>query len=167
MIADRSVRPTAMLPFWHLAGFALGAVTAALGEKAAMACTVAVEEAIDAHYTAQLETLGTTEPALRQTVESFRAGAASADWVGAAKNDFYVLFLDSPGAQSWPITATTYILVYKNPPDQKATQDTLKFFQWSLEKGDQLALGLDYVPLPDNAVKSIEASWKAIQGSGM
>ena len=69
-----------MLPLWHLAGFALGAVTAALGEKAAMACTVAVEEAIDAHYTAQLETLGqleevlgTTEPELRETVERFRA----------------------------------------------------------------------------------------------
>jgi ubiquinone biosynthesis monooxygenase Coq7 len=73
MIADRRVRPTAMLPFWHLAGFALGAVTAALGEKAAMACTVAVEEAIDDHYSAQLAALGTTEPALRQTVETFRA----------------------------------------------------------------------------------------------
>ena len=73
MIAERRVRPTAMLPFWHLAGFALGAVTAALGEKAAMACTVAVEEAIDAHYSAQLEALGTTEPELRQTVEKFRA----------------------------------------------------------------------------------------------
>jgi ubiquinone biosynthesis monooxygenase Coq7 len=73
MIADRKVRPTVMLPFWHLAGFALGAVTAALGEKAAMACTVAVEEAIDAHYSAQLEALGTTEPELRQTVEKFRA----------------------------------------------------------------------------------------------
>ncbi len=57
MIADRRVRPTAMLPLWHLAGFALGAVTAAMGEKAAMACTVAVEEAIDAHYAAQLETM--------------------------------------------------------------------------------------------------------------
>jgi phosphate transport system substrate-binding protein len=78
-----------------------------------------------------------------------------------------VILVDQPGAQSWPITATTYILVYKNPPDQKATQDTLKFFQWSLEKGDQLALGLDYVPLPENAVKAIEASWKGIQGSGM
>ena len=50
LIADRRVRPTALLPLWHLAGFALGAVTAALGEKAAMACTVAVEDAIDAHY---------------------------------------------------------------------------------------------------------------------
>jgi 3-demethoxyubiquinol 3-hydroxylase len=73
MIADRRVRPTALLPLWHLAGFALGAVTAALGEKAAMACTVAVEESINAHYSAQLETLGEAEPELRQTVEKFRA----------------------------------------------------------------------------------------------
>jgi phosphate transport system substrate-binding protein len=101
------------------------------------------------------------------TVEAFRAAAASADWAGAAKDNFYIILVDQPGAQSWPITATTYILVYKNPPDQKATQDTLKFFQWSFEKGDQLALGLDYVPLPEVAVKSIEASWKGIQGSGM
>jgi phosphate transport system substrate-binding protein len=105
--------------------------------------------------------------AVEPTVESFRAGAASADWVGAAKNDFYVLFLDSPGAQSWPITATTFVLMYKNPADAKASADALKFFQWGLEKGDQLALSLDYVPLPDNAVKAIEASWKNIQGSGM
>jgi phosphate transport system substrate-binding protein len=100
-------------------------------------------------------------------VETFRTAAASADWVGAAKSDFYVLFLDQPGAQAWPITATTFVLVYKNPPDQKATQDALKFFQWGFEKGDQLAISLDYVPLPDNAVKAIEASWKGIQGSGM
>ena len=90
-------------------------------------------------------------------MDTFKAGAASADWVGAAKNDYYVLFLNSPGADSWPITATTFVLVYKNPPDQAATTEALKFFQWGFEKGDQLALGLDYVPLPDNAVKSIEA----------
>ncbi|MBW8852887.1 MAG: phosphate ABC transporter substrate-binding protein PstS [Bradyrhizobium sp.] len=95
------------------------------------------------------------------------AGNVSADWVGAAKNDFYVLFLDSPGAEAWPISATTFVLMYKNPPDPKASQDALKFFQWGLEKGDQLAMSLDYVPLPDNAVKAIEASWKNIQGSGM
>ena len=105
----------------------------------------------------------TVEP----TVEAFRAAAANADWAGAANNGFYIILVDQPGAQSWPITATTYILVYKNPPDQAATADTLKFFKWSLEKGDQLALGLDYVPLPDNAVKAVEASWKGIQGSGM
>lgn len=98
---------------------------------------------------------------------SFRAAAASADWVGAANNDFYVLFLDSPGATAWPIAATTFVLVYKNPPDQAATADALKFFKWSFEKGDQAALSLDYVPLPENAVKAIEASWKKVQGSGM
>ncbi|MSP30158.1 MAG: demethoxyubiquinone hydroxylase family protein [Acetobacteraceae bacterium] len=72
MVRDRRVRPTALLPLWHLAGFALGALTAALGEKAAMACTVAVEDAIDAHYTAQAIELGTTEPELKQTIENFR-----------------------------------------------------------------------------------------------
>ncbi len=101
------------------------------------------------------------------TVESFKAGAASADWVGAAKNDFYVLFLDSPGATSWPISATTFVLVYKNPPDAAATASALKFFKWGFEKGDALAISLDYVPLPENAVKAIEASWHNIQGSGM
>lgn len=99
--------------------------------------------------------------------DTFRAAAASADWVGAAKNDFYVLFLDSPGQNAWPIAATTFVLVYKIPPDQAATADALKFFKWSFEKGDQEALSLDYVPLPDNAVKAIEASWKNVQGSGM
>ena len=73
MITRRRVRPTALMPFWHLAGFALGAVTAALGEKAAMACTVAVEEAIDAHYTAQIDALDDSEAPLRETLEKFRA----------------------------------------------------------------------------------------------
>jgi ubiquinone biosynthesis monooxygenase Coq7 len=72
LIVQRRVRPTALLPLWHLAGFALGAVTAAMGEKAAMACTVAVEEAIDAHYGAQIDTLH-GEPELRQTLEKFRS----------------------------------------------------------------------------------------------
>jgi phosphate transport system substrate-binding protein len=101
------------------------------------------------------------------TVEAFKAAAANADWAAAANNSFYILFLDQPGATSWPITATTFALVYKQPSDPAASADALKFFKWGFEKGDQLALGLDYVPLPDNAVKSIEASWKGIQGSGM
>jgi ubiquinone biosynthesis monooxygenase Coq7 len=73
LIVERRVRPTVLLPLWHIAGYALGAVTAAMGEKAAMACTVAVEEAIDAHYRAQVEELGDEEPDLRQTIETFRA----------------------------------------------------------------------------------------------
>lgn len=73
MIARRRVRPTALLPLWHVAGFALGAATALLGERAAMACTVAVEEAIDAHYAEQAAALGEEEAGLRETIERFRA----------------------------------------------------------------------------------------------
>ena len=73
LIGARRVRPTALLPVWHVAGYALGAVTAAMGARAAMACTVAVEEAIDAHYAAQSEALGDDEPELRATIEEFRA----------------------------------------------------------------------------------------------
>ncbi len=73
MVAERGVRPTVLLPFWHVAGYVLGAATAALGTKAAMACTVAVEEAIDAHYRAQREALPESEAALAATIETFRA----------------------------------------------------------------------------------------------
>lgn len=73
LIVGRHVRPTALLPFWHVAGFALGAFTAALGEKAAMACTVAVEEAIDTHYAGQIASLDEDEAELRQSLEQFRA----------------------------------------------------------------------------------------------
>jgi ubiquinone biosynthesis monooxygenase Coq7 len=71
-IGDRGVRPTALLPIWHAAGFALGAATAMMGPRAAMACTVAVEEAIDEHYQAQLDTLGADEAPLKQAIAEFR-----------------------------------------------------------------------------------------------
>ncbi len=73
LIAQRRVRPTALLPIWHVAGFALGAATALLGHRAAMACTVAVEEAIDEHYRGQAATLGDDEAPLRADIERFRA----------------------------------------------------------------------------------------------
>ncbi len=73
LVAERRVRPTALMPLWHLAGFALGAGTALLGEKAAMACTVAVEEVIDEHYAGQLDHLDADQEAdLRKTVTEFR-----------------------------------------------------------------------------------------------
>jgi len=72
MVSDRRVRPTALMPLWHIAGFALGAGTALLGEKAAMACTVAVEETIDEHYQAQIAKLGDDEKDLRDTCAKFR-----------------------------------------------------------------------------------------------
>lgn len=73
LIGQRRVRPTALLPLWHIAGFALGAATAAMGHRAAMACTVAVEEAIDEHYAAQEAALGEDEAPLRQDIARFRA----------------------------------------------------------------------------------------------
>lgn len=73
MIKERHVRPTALQPVWHAAGFALGAATAILGNKAAMACTVAVEEVIDEHYRKQADRLDETESGLRDTIEEFRA----------------------------------------------------------------------------------------------
>jgi ubiquinone biosynthesis monooxygenase Coq7 len=72
LIGQRKVRPTVLAPLWHVAGFALGAGTALLGERAAMACTVAVEEAIDEHYADQAAKLGDDEAELRATIETFR-----------------------------------------------------------------------------------------------
>ncbi|MGY4398042.1 ubiquinone biosynthesis monooxygenase Coq7 [Sphingomonas sp. UYAg733] len=73
MIAQRGVRPTLLQPFWNVAGFALGAVTAALGPAAAMACTVAVETEIDKHYADQLVELGDSDPELSAAVLDFQA----------------------------------------------------------------------------------------------
>jgi len=72
-ITERGVRPTLMAPFWHVAGFALGAGTALMGEKAAMACTQAVEEVIDDHYQHQLDTLNGADPELEEMIEVFQA----------------------------------------------------------------------------------------------
>jgi ubiquinone biosynthesis monooxygenase Coq7 len=73
LIAERGVRPTIMAPFWEVAGFALGASTALLGEKAAMACTAAVEEVIDEHYQEQRDKLNGADPELEEIIEDFQA----------------------------------------------------------------------------------------------
>lgn len=73
LMRERGVRPTVLQPFWHVAGWLLGAGTALLGERAAMACTVAVETVIDSHYAAQADELGPDEAPLKATIEQFRA----------------------------------------------------------------------------------------------
>ena len=73
LMREHRVRPTALSPLWHLAGYALGAATALLGERAAMACTVAVEEVIDEHYAGQAARLGESHSALTETILQFRA----------------------------------------------------------------------------------------------
>ena len=73
LLVERRVRPTVLSPLWNVAGFALGAATALMGDKAAMACTVAVEETIEEHYASQAAKLGDDEAELKSTVEKFRA----------------------------------------------------------------------------------------------
>jgi ubiquinone biosynthesis monooxygenase Coq7 len=76
LLAERKVRPTLLAPFWNVAGFGLGAATALMGEKAAMACTAAVEEVIDEHYASQaaaLEKDGDAQADFKKTIEKFRA----------------------------------------------------------------------------------------------
>ena len=77
MIVERRVRPTALEPVWRMAGFALGAATAMMGERSAMTCTAAVEEVIDEHYGEQLDRLAEREPELAKTIAEFRADEAA------------------------------------------------------------------------------------------
>ena len=98
------------------------------------------------------------------TAAAFSAAAANADW--SSQPGYGVILANQPGAESWPMTAATWILVYKKPDDAAATAEALKFFAWSYEKGGEMAAGLDYVPMPDNVVKSVEEMWtKDIVGS--
>jgi len=76
LVNRHRVRPTALSPLWHAAGFALGAATAALGRKAAMACTAAVEEVIEEHYAGQISQLGDEDADLRDQLEEFRRDEA-------------------------------------------------------------------------------------------
>jgi phosphate transport system substrate-binding protein len=98
------------------------------------------------------------------TAAAFSAAAANADW--SSQPGYGVILANQPGAESWPMTAATWILVYKKPDDAAATAEALKFFAWSYEKGGEMAAALDYVPMPDNVVKSVEEMWtKDIVGS--
>ena len=98
------------------------------------------------------------------TAASFSAAAANADW--SSQPGYGVILANQPGAETWPMTAATWILVYKQPEDTAATAEALKFFAWSYEKGGEMAAELDYVPMPVSVVKSVEAMWtKDIVGS--
>ncbi len=95
LLAERGVRPTVLQPLWSIAGYALGAATALIGPEAAMACTAAIEEEIDRHYTSQLEELGGEDPELAGLVEDFRederAHRAAALAAGAERAPAYPL----------------------------------------------------------------------------
>ena len=89
--------------------------------------------------------------------ETFAAAAASADWANA--KDFYLVMTNAPGQNAWPITATNFILVHKQPKDAASARQTREFFRWIYANGDAQARQLDYVPLPDTLVRQIETYW--------
>ena len=89
--------------------------------------------------------------------ESFQAAAETADWASA--KDFSLVITNATGANAWPITATNFILMYKQPKDARRSAETLAFFRWALEHGQTQAQSLDYVPLPPDLVKQVEAYW--------
>ena len=84
LLSERRVRPTLLAPFWHAAGFALGAGSALMGPRAAMACTAAVEEVIEEHYAAQVDKLGDDEKELRETLIEFGAEESQHKEIGLA-----------------------------------------------------------------------------------
>lgn len=89
--------------------------------------------------------------------KSFQAAAASADWAKA--KDFFLVMTNAPGAESYPVTATTFVLMYKAPKNPAQSKAALQFFKWALEKGQPQATSLDYVALPPALVKQIEKYW--------
>ena len=91
------------------------------------------------------------------TSEAFQAAAANADW--KSQPGYGVILANQPGEKSWPMTAATWILVYKKPSDPAATGEALKFFAWSYKNGAKMAESLDYVPMPANVVKDVEQYW--------
>ncbi|MGO4704930.1 phosphate ABC transporter substrate-binding protein PstS [Microvirga sp. 2MCAF38] len=93
--------------------------------------------------------------------KTFQAAAAGADWKSAP--GFGISLTDQSGDEAWPITAPTFILVYKNPEKPEQVAEALKFFNWAFAKGDNQAVELDYVPLPAALKDQVRASWAEIK----
>jgi phosphate transport system substrate-binding protein len=90
-------------------------------------------------------------------IKSFQAAAASADWNSVP--GYGVVITEQPGADTWPITTATWILMYKKPQDPAASAAALKFFAWAYDKGSKMAEELDYIPMPANIVASVKKTW--------
>lgn len=94
--------------------------------------------------------------------ESFSAAAATADWASAT--DFHLVITNAPGADAWPITATNFILMHKQPAEPARSRAALEFFDWALDNGREQASALHYVPLPDELVAQVRAYWASELG---
>jgi phosphate transport system substrate-binding protein len=86
---------------------------------------------------------------------TFKAAAAGADW----NKSFYQLITDQPGKNAWPITTATFILMNIKQDKPANATETFKFFAWAYKNGDKIAADLDYVPMPDNVIATIEKAW--------
>ncbi len=95
------------------------------------------------------------------TVAAFQAAAGNADWAKAP--GYYLVLTDQPGDASWPLTAATFILMYKEPVDKAASGEALKFFAWAFEKGGKMADELDYIPMPEAVVGLVKKTWTEIK----
>ncbi len=93
------------------------------------------------------------------SIATFQAAAANADWANA--QDFYLVLTNQPGAESWPITGASFILMHKQQKKADTARQALDFFTWAFEKGDQMATDLHYVPMPDNVVEMVKKAWAA------
>jgi phosphate transport system substrate-binding protein len=107
-------------------------------------------------YTALVNKDGKT---VQPTDEGFKAAAANADWTHAP--GYYLILTNQPGDKSWPIVASTFVLMHKDAADKAASQEAVKFFKFAFEKGGKMAEDLDYIPMPDSVVKLIEKTWSA------
>ena len=91
------------------------------------------------------------------SIKAFQAAGAGADWANTP--GYYLVLTNQPGADSWPITGASFILLYKNPIDPAATLTALKFFDWAYKSGGDMAQELAYVPMPSNVVDLVRQSW--------
>ena len=101
-------------------------------------------------YTKMVNASGKT---VTPSLASFQAGAVSADW--NSEPGFAVILSNPAGATAWPMTASTWILMYREAQDAEASAIAVKFFKWAYASGDKMAMDLDYVPMPDNVVNSV------------
>jgi phosphate transport system substrate-binding protein len=91
--------------------------------------------------------------------ETFKAAAAGADW----NSTFYQILTEQPGKNTWPISGATFIIMHVNPTKADESREAIKFFNWSLDNGDKMALDLDYVPMPDAVVPKIKAEMQKVK----
>jgi phosphate transport system substrate-binding protein len=93
------------------------------------------------------------------TMDAFQAAASNADWAHAP--GYFLILTDQPGDKSWPIVASTFVLMHKEPADKANSAEAIKFFKFAFDKGGKMAQDLDYIPMPAEVIKLIEKTWSA------